>query len=339
MSREVRKPHWPSYARTLKREAKNLEPASQEVFQPLIRRAEAIDEPYYAAMALSWIGARMADAGLESTSVFSSAFERSMSTEPEWRRAEILLHIASEMSKTGSGDLQKLFDAAAGLSDPELRVKTFKTIKSRMTRKGIDISGLKTLVPENSEVKIESPKKNPKPRGCKSNVTLGLYNTYEGKTVKDSHIRAVARAAPLCIAYNLRLALFNFPAHSLQSFIEKVESQTRLKETKKQITRLYNSGCISLEKQPIRQSHPDLGLFVATTSQPQPEKTIGLEELLALDSPLCFLMGLGSSGLPGTVLNHVQHHLELTGRKVPLETCTAMGVLASSIDSARKHQG
>ncbi len=339
MSREVRKPHWPSYARALKREAKNLEPASQEVFQPLIHRAEAIDEPYYAAMALSWIGARMAEAGLKSEGVFLSALEKMRSAEPEWRRAEIILHIAGEMSKTDSEDLQDLFDAAAEINDPQLRVKTLKELKARMARKGIVLSGLNVLIPENSEVKIENPKKNPKPSGCKSNVTLGLYNTYEGKTVKDSHIRAVARAAPLCIAYNLRLALFNFPAHNLQALVKKVESQTRLKETKNQITLLYKRGCISLEKQPNGQSHPDLGLFVATTSQPRTEKTKGLEELLVLNSPICFLMGLGSSGLPKKVLNNSKYHLELTGRNVPLETCTAMGVLTHAIDSARKHRG
>jgi hypothetical protein len=42
-------------------------------------------------------------------------------------------------------------------------------------------------------------------------------------------------------------------------------------------------------------------------------------------------MGLGKSGLPQSLLNQVQYHLELTGNNIPLETCTAMGVIAQQL--------
>jgi len=336
--RKEKKPHWPSYARSLKREAKKLDASSEKDFQPLINKAKAIEDPYYAAMALSWIGATMADTGLESAGVFSSAIEKMGKTEPEWRQAEILLHITTDRSKTGSSDFQSLFDTAAGLDDAVLRTKTLKEMKRRIARKGINISKFSVHDSNESEVNKKPGKKVPSPVGCKSKITLGLYNTYSGKTVKDSHIRAVARAAPLCIAFDLGLVLFNFPATDLQDFIEKVESQTHIKETKNQITSLYKKGCISLEKPPSNKSHTDLGMLVATTSQPQTEKTANLEKLLAIDTPVCFLMGLGSSGLPGNVIDRVSYHLELTGRNVALETCTAMGVLAHAINTARKHQ-
>jgi hypothetical protein len=332
MAREVRKPHWPSYARSLKREAKKLDMSKADKFKLLKKRARAIEDPYYSAMAFSWIGARMAEVGLESETVFSSALEKSRSTEPEWRRAEILLHIASEMSKTGSIYLQELFDAAAGLDEAELRVKTLKEMKRRMARKGVDLSGLEAYKQGDSEKKIESQKNSPPPSGCKSKIALGLYNTYEGKTIKDNHIRAIARAAPLCIAFNLKLALFNFPVKNLAEFVKTVESQTRLKESKHQITVLYNRGCISLKQSPNTPISSDLGVFVSTTSHPDPEKMIGLEKLLEVDEQVCFLMGLGSRGLPKKVLNVSKFHLELTGKNVSLETCTAMGVLVCMIN-------
>lgn len=340
MSKEYKKregsPHWPSFARALKREAKKLDKSKADEFKLLKIRALAIEDPYYAAMAASWIGAQMAEVGLQSAGVFSSGIEKSKSAEPEWRRAEILLHIASDMSKTGSGEIQELFDAAAGLDDETLRVNTLKEMKRRMIRKGIDLSGSKAPIQKLTKKDMKPEYASPKSEGCNFKISLGLYNTYEGTTIKDSHIRAIARAAPLCIAYNLRLALFNFPPCTLQSLVKMVESQTRLKETKNHISQLYLRGCITLEKKPIGQLHPDQGFIVATTSHPYPAKKIGLEKLPTLDNPVCFLMGLGKSGLPKSVLNTAKYHLELTGTSVSLETCTAMGVLASTITSARK---
>jgi hypothetical protein len=333
-------PHWPSYARALKRETKKLDKSKADEFKDLKKRALAIEDPYYAAMALSWIGLKMIEVGLKSEGVFSSALERSRSVEPEWRRAEILLQVTAEMSKTSTGDLQELFDAVRGINDSEIREKTLNSIRGRLLRKGFDLTEIKTKT---------SPMKNPRKKGhlgnverkkiqtwdekMKSTIILGLVNTYAGKTLKDTHIRAVARAAPLCIAYNLKLALFNFPVADPAILIKLVENQTQISETRKHISALYERGWLKVRKLPKEPVLPDLGLLVATTSKPDSEKALPLEKMLETKKPICFLMGLGSSGLPKNILKLAKYHLELTGKNVSLETCTALGVLAASLGS------
>jgi hypothetical protein len=164
-----------------------------------------------------------------------------------------------------------------------------------------------------------------------SKMTIGLINTYAGKKLIDTHIRVVARAAPLCVAYNLKLALFTFPVADPEILIEKVENQTQISEAGKQVSALYEMGRLIVRKLPKEPVLPDLGLLIATTSKPDREKAIVLEKMLAKKEPICFLMGLGSSGLPKNILKLAKYHLELTGKGVSLETCSAMGVLAASI--------
>jgi hypothetical protein len=337
-------PHWPSYARTLKREAKDLEKSKADEFKDLEKRALAIEDPYYAAMALSWIGRRMAEVGLKGAGVFSSALKQSESVEPEWRRGEILLLVAFEMSQSSPGDWQKLFDAVTDLDDHDIRQKTLNSIKGRLLRKGFDLTGI-----ENDSLKI-TPQKSVLLTNVGRNkiqiqdekmdyiITLGLVNTYEGKTLKDTHIRAVARAAPLCIAYNLNLALFNFPVADPDVLIKKVENQTHISRAGKPISSLYEQGSLKMMELPKEQVHPDLGLLVATTSKPHEEKQLPLEKMLEKKVPICFLMGLGSRGLPKNILKLAKYHLELTGKGISLETCTAMGVLAAFLGSFKNQK-
>ena len=48
---------------------------------------------------------------------------------------------------------------------------------------------------------------------------------------------------------------------------------------------------------------------------------------------VCLIMGLGRKGLPRSLLDKVPYHLEITGSGVPLETATAMGILAYMLGS------
>ena len=76
---------------------------------------------------------------------------------------------------------------------------------------------------------------------------------------------------------------------------------------------------------------------VATTSRPAKEKATSLEKALEQARAthplkrLCFIMGLGKKGLPRSLLDNVEHHVELTGSNIPLETATAMGIIAREL--------
>jgi hypothetical protein len=80
---------------------------------------------------------------------------------------------------------------------------------------------------------------------------------------------------------------------------------------------------------------------VATTSRPAKEKATSIENALEQARAthplerLCLVMGLGKKGLPGSLLDKVDHHVELTGSGIPLETATAMGIIARELGQIR----
>ena len=171
----------------------------------------------------------------------------------------------------------------------------------------------------------------------KENHVLALYDTYEGG-LKPVHLRAVARAAPLCVAFGLDLALIGFPIDDLEKIVGETITETGVGKGGRYVKQLLAQRRLSLV--PASKKEPPgewgLGTQVATSSHPDPEKRIELEELLQKtkngESPrLILIMGLGKRGLPPSLLRSVIYHLELTGTNVPLETCTVMGVLAERL--------
>ena len=172
-----------------------------------------------------------------------------------------------------------------------------------------------------------------------SNNILALYDTYEG-ALKPVHLRSVARAAPLCAAFGLDLALMGFPTENLEDLISKVITETNIGRGGRYLRELVKQGRVVLvactQKRPP-EDWSGLGLPVATTSHPREEKKVGMAEAVLLAKPkhplkrACLIMGLGRRGLPQSLLDIVPYHLELTGSNVPLETCTVMGVIAQQL--------
>ncbi len=174
-----------------------------------------------------------------------------------------------------------------------------------------------------------------------TNNVLALYNTYKGG-LKPVHLRAVARAAPLCAAFGLDLALMDFPTDDLKGLLGQVVTETNVGRGGRYLKELEEQGRILLVSN-TRYGPPgdfkELGLPVATTSHPKEDKKVGMAEAVQLARSrhplrrMCLIMGLGKKGLPPPLLDRVPYHLELTGSNVPLETCTAMGVIAQQMRS------
>ena len=157
--------------------------------------------------------------------------------------------------------------------------------------------------------------------GKAGNHTLGLFNTYSGKW-NHPHFKAIHKAAILCSAFDLDLALIGFPL---------IDKEKLIKEIKKEM-RLPNEGYLSslFSKNRVRFFETDIdeswaGSKVATTANPDANK------ISIPDGKLCMIMGLGPKGLPKTFLESSPHHFELTGSNVAFETGTAMGSIAGRL--------
>jgi len=151
--------------------------------------------------------------------------------------------------------------------------------------------------------------------------TLGLLNTYGGKW-NHPHFKAIHKAANLCSAFDLDLALIGFP---------KVESEKLMNEVKKEM-RLPNEDYLSslFSNQRVRFFDKDIdeswaGSKVATTANPDANK------LELPDGRLCMIVGLGPKGLPKSFLKASNYHFELTGSNIAFETGTAMGSIAGHL--------
>jgi len=151
--------------------------------------------------------------------------------------------------------------------------------------------------------------------------TLGLFNTYGGKW-NHPHFKAIHKAANLCSAFDLNLALIGFPG---------IESDKLVGEIRKEM-RLPNEGYLSslFSNQRVRFFDKDIdetwtGSKIATTANPDPDK------LNIPDGKLCMIMGLGPKGLPKSFLESSSCHFELTGSNVAFETGTAMGSIAGRL--------
>lgn len=166
-------------------------------------------------------------------------------------------------------------------------------------------------------------------------LTIGLYNSY-GPRFHEVHRRAVTRALALCTGFDCNLALFGFPLP------EEVKTPTEISEflaekttisTREDLLKLAREGRFHLFGFPDRGFPPQLGLVVVTTQHPDERKIVNAEFIasnLLNGKSVCLVFGLGHRGL-GYIERVAEHHFEVTGKNVGLETCTALGAVVGVI--------
>ena len=360
--------HWPSYARRLRKEA--AERISRGDFPNReIELSTDISDAYSRTLALSSIFRDLCAAGMKGDNVWDMALESAGGIEPEWKREEMLEKMASWGMKCRK-DVNMLPDM---LKDRELRMKLLskvvrisnednmlelwekwsdRTEKDRYEllrmmvhngfpgEKAVEMAGelsderkemMRRYVKGGSSGEKKGTKDIPNIpalTGPEPAFTLALYNTYKGKA-SDIHFRSISRAAGLSYAFDLKLVLIGFPFSSEKECVERTLSSTRIGDGAAYLKELHRAGrfCICSDVSEVD------GEPVATTPNPSPDKEMGIREIR---DGMVFLMGLGHDGLPENVLKKAKYHLEFTGKKASLETCTAMGVLAHLLYIRRK---
>ncbi len=169
-------------------------------------------------------------------------------------------------------------------------------------------------------------------------LTLCLVNTYDKLKLHEIHLRSIARAAPLCYAFGLHLALMDFPFwESEGEMVSQVCEYTTIGESGKYLEMLLEKGKVHLVEG-LKSLPAQFGEVVATTSKPDPEKRVTIEQIFSFQSTT-FLMGLGRRGLPKKIMKKAKYHWDVTMKGVSLETCTAMGVIVAIVGTALRGQG
>ncbi|MHB8633692.1 MAG: DUF531 family protein [Thermoplasmatota archaeon] len=161
---------------------------------------------------------------------------------------------------------------------------------------------------------------------------LVLYNAYDGG-LKAAHLQALARAAPLAEGFGLDLALVGFPTPGLAELVQHAEQESRIARGASLPSRLMAAGRLLWVPEADRAHAERWGLparLVALHDRPAPGKECNLAAEMARGR-VALVMGLGPRGLPPRLLAALPLHLELTGRNVPLETATVMGIVAERL--------
>ncbi len=311
--------------------------STTEDLEIVAHAVDLLDDPALRIGLMTALGGSADKAGFRELSLnwFREGFRMSSDIEDAHRRASIRMNLATGFIRCGEDDeAQRIYQVA--LDDCGDNVKLEEMICRAMEDHGFKSSGHSVSGNQDSgrtrKADVVSQMKS-------SNNILALYDTYEG-ALKPVHLRAVARAAPLCAAFGLDLALMGFPTDDLDDLVSRVITETNIGRGGRYLRELVKHGRVLLvgctQKRPP-SDWSGLGLPVATTSHPREEKKVGMKEAVLLAKPehplkrACLIMGLGKRGLPQSLLDVVPYHLELTGSNVPLETCTAMGVIAQQL--------
>ncbi len=157
-------------------------------------------------------------------------------------------------------------------------------------------------------------------------IVICLVNTYDKLKLHEIHLRTIARAAPLCYAYDLHLALYQFDFwKGRNELVDDVVKYTTIGEGGRYLEDLSKAGKLHL----IDSIPSHFGDVIATTSRPV-KNILSIEDLRKLRSA-CFLIGLGRKGLPKDLIKRSKYALDVTFRNVSLETCSAIGAIAALV--------
>ena len=170
-------------------------------------------------------------------------------------------------------------------------------------------------------------------------MTIGLYNSYDPVKFAEAHRRALARSAPVALAFDANLATFGFPyekrLRTPQEIAAWVSGTTSVGEEGKYLRDLAEAGRFMTFDFPRRGFPPQLGEVVITTNRPDPNARKDarfLAGLLQHGTSILLVFGLGPHGLEDRhVLPLGRYQFDLTGRGIVLETATAIGAAPAII--------
>lgn len=168
--------------------------------------------------------------------------------------------------------------------------------------------------------------------------TIALYNSYDPKSFREAHRRALARAGPLALAFDFNLVTFGFPfpqdLGTPQEIADWVATTTSIGEHGGFLKDLTAKGRFQTFPYPNKGFPPQLGEAVLTTRKPDRGKQVSIDEVVSTlrsGQSVLIVFGLGPKGAPKEVFEMCRRHLDITPGGFSLETCTAMGAVVGAI--------
>lgn len=169
-------------------------------------------------------------------------------------------------------------------------------------------------------------------------MTIGLYNTYDRTRLREAHRRVLARAGPVALAFDCNLVTFGFPyereMRTPRDIVDWLSTTTSIGDGGQYLIELANAGRFQVFDMPKKGFPPQFGELVITTRKPDAKKSVTPEALsgdIARGKSVLLLFGLGPHGLPKELFGIGKWHLDITGKGLSLETCTAIGAVPAML--------
>src|SRR5207249_1414639 len=139
---------------------------------------------------------------------------------------------------------------------------------------------------------------------ARGRMTFGLYNSYDPVKFAEAHRRAIARAAPVALAFDANVATFGFPfereLRTPQQLAAWVSETTSIGEEGKYLRELAEAGRLLTFDFPSRGFPPQPGEVVVMTTRPDAKKGVDAAfpaSLLERGTSFVLVFGLGPPGL------------------------------------------
>ncbi len=168
-------------------------------------------------------------------------------------------------------------------------------------------------------------------------ITIGLYNTYDRQRFREAHRRALARTAPIALAFDFNLVTFGFPfpedRRTPMEVAEFVANSTTIGEGGRYFIELAEKGRFLYFPYPKSGFPPQFGTPVITTSKPFLEEISpsDIGERSSHGESFLIVFGLGPHGMSNKEKEMGRYHLDITGKGMSMETCTAIGAISGII--------
>jgi len=171
-------------------------------------------------------------------------------------------------------------------------------------------------------------------------VTIALYNSYDPNKFREPHRRVIARTGGLAMAFDMNLALFGFPIpDEVRTPVEIagwVADTTSIGGHGGYFMELAEKGRFNRFPYPSKGFPPQLGEPILTTSKPDEKKSTSVEkvaEMIRDGRSVLLVFGIGPHGVPKEIASITKYHMDVTGGRFSLETCTALGAVCGALSS------
>ena len=169
-------------------------------------------------------------------------------------------------------------------------------------------------------------------------VTLGLFNMYDRRVMREPHRRAISRAGALAAAFDANLALFEFPlpqeVRTPQQLAAWAAERTTIGQDAQYFVEIAKKGRVAIVPEIKGGFPPQMGTAVATTSKVRRGKEVAIAKLgqrVGNGESVLLVFGLGPHGLPDHVRKACAEDLDITQRSYSLETATAIGAVMAAL--------